>query len=60
MDRGFPDDGVLAESPPDTPGLVFAELDPARLATAREDGAVLNHRDWPREPVPRPEPAAWA
>lgn len=60
VDRGFPEDGVLAEAAADAPGLVFADLEPARIAAVREDGAVRNHRDWPREPVPRPEPAAWA
>ena len=60
VDHGFPEDGILAESAPDAPGLLFADLDPARLAAARQDGAVRNHRDWPREPVPPPEPAAWA
>ena len=60
VDHGFPEDGILAESRLDAPGLILADLDPARLATAREHGAVRNHRDWPRAPVPPPEPAAWA
>ena len=47
VDRGFPEDGVLARGTLDTPGWVFAELDPARLAMVREDGAVRNYRDWP-------------
>lgn len=57
VDRGFPEDGVLAAGALDAPGWVFAELDPARLEAVRRDGAVLNHRDWPRRPVPPPVPA---
>ncbi len=47
-DRGFPADGVIAESCPDTPGLVVADLDPEAIARVRRDGAVRNHADWPR------------
>ncbi|MCS6891117.1 MAG: carbon-nitrogen hydrolase family protein [Rhodovarius sp.] len=59
-DRGFPDDGVIAEGPPDQPGWVFATLDPAAIARVREEGAVRNHRDWPRGPLPPVRPAAFA
>ena len=31
-----------------------ARLDPARIEAVRRDGAVLNHRDWPRAPLPQP------
>lgn len=58
-DRGFPEDGVLAAGTPDAPQWVFCELDPAKLAEVRENGAVRNHRDWPRRPVPPPEPAVF-
>lgn len=58
-DRGFPEDGVLAAGQPDAPGWVFCELDPARIEAVREHGAVRNHRDWPRRPVPPPEPAVF-
>jgi predicted amidohydrolase len=51
-DRGFPDDGVLAEAAPDMPGWVFATLDATAIERVREDGGVLNHRDWPRAPLP--------
>ncbi len=60
VDRGFPEDGVLARGALDEPGWVFCQLDPARLDAVRADGAVRNHRDWPRAPVPRPEPAPFA
>ncbi len=45
-DRGFPEDGVIAESA-DATGWLWADLDPARLDAVREGGAVRNHRDWP-------------
>ncbi|MFM2149949.1 MAG: hypothetical protein RLZZ187_2255 [Pseudomonadota bacterium] len=59
-DRGFPEDGVLAAGTADAPGWVFATLDPAALAEVREHGAVRNHRDWPRSPIPAPTPAEFA
>ncbi len=59
-DRGFPEDGVLAAGPPDTPGWVFASLDPALIGAVREHGAVRNHRDWPKAPIPAPTPAEFA
>jgi len=59
-DRGFPEDGVIAAGLPDTPGWLFATLDPAKLDHVREHGAVRNHRDWPRAPVPPPTPAEFA
>jgi predicted amidohydrolase len=59
VDRGFPEDGVLARGALDTPGWVYASLDPARIEAVRRDGAVLNHRDWPRAPVDPPRPAAF-
>ncbi|CAH0183841.1 carbon-nitrogen hydrolase family protein [Roseomonas sp. CECT 9278] len=60
IDRGFPEDGVLARGAPDTEQWVFCELDPARIDRVREDGQVRNHRDWPRAPFARPAPAAFA
>jgi predicted amidohydrolase len=46
VDRGFPDDGVIAAGPLDTPGWVFADLDLEALAQVREQGQVRNHRDF--------------
>ena len=54
IDRGFPDDGVLAEGPLNACGWVYADLDPARLACVRDQGAVRNHRAWPPPPPPCP------
>ncbi|WP_424812451.1 carbon-nitrogen hydrolase family protein [Roseococcus sp. YIM B11640] len=60
IDRGFAADGVVAELPFDQPGLLFADLDPARLEAVRQDGAVRNHRDWPHATVPTAEPAVFS
>ncbi|WP_240756635.1 carbon-nitrogen hydrolase family protein [Roseicella aquatilis] len=60
VDRGFPEDGVLAAGAPDAPGWTFCTLDPARIEAVRREGAVLNHRDWPRAPLPRPGVAVYA
>ncbi len=54
VDRGFPDTGVLAEGALDADGWVYADLDPARLAVVRKDGAVRNHLSWPPPPPPCP------
>lgn len=60
VDRGFPDDGVLAMGTADAPGWIFCTLDPSRIAWVREHGAVRNHRDWPTAPFTRPAPAVFA
>jgi len=51
VDRGFPEDGVIASGPMDTPGWLYADLDPARLDAVRAGGAVFNHRDYPASPA---------
>jgi predicted amidohydrolase len=56
VDRGFPDDGVLAQGRLDEAGWVYANVQPEHLAAVRRDGQVLNHRDYDRQPVePRVE-----
>lgn len=45
-DRGFPDDGILAAGPLDTPGWTYAEVDLGTIQTVRADGTVLGRRDW--------------
>ncbi len=52
VDRGFPEDGLLARGALDAPDLLFATLDPARLAETRADPAVRNRTDWPDDPAP--------
>lgn len=58
IDRGFPEDGVLARGALDMPQWVFADLDPARIAAVRQDGAVFNHRDWPKRSFSKPQAVA--
>ncbi|MDD2875948.1 MAG: carbon-nitrogen hydrolase family protein [Acidiphilium sp.] len=52
IDRGFPDNGVIARGVLDTPDLLFVTLDPAALAQTRADPAVRNRADWPSDPPP--------
>lgn len=59
VDRGFPEDGVLARGALDQDQWVFCTLDPARIAAVREDGQVRNHRDWPKRPFAAPAAAAF-
>jgi predicted amidohydrolase len=59
IDRGFPDDGILASQPADQPGWLVADLDLDALDAVRQRGQVTNDRDWPlhvaaaRAPVTR-------
>ncbi|MCW3476204.1 carbon-nitrogen hydrolase family protein [Limobrevibacterium gyesilva] len=52
VDRGFPEDGVLARGALDAAQWVFCDLDPAALAVVRQQGAVRNHLSWPPAPPP--------
>jgi len=52
VDRGFPEDGVIARGALDAAQWVYATLDPAALAAVREHGAVRNHLSWPAPPPP--------
>ena len=47
VDRGFPDNGILAEGVFNAVQWVFAEISPDACATVREQGQVFNYRDWP-------------
>ncbi|NMJ42301.1 carbon-nitrogen hydrolase family protein [Roseomonas sp. JC162] len=60
VDRGFPEDGVLARGALDQEEWVFCRLDPAKIAAVRADGQVRNHRDWPARPFRPATPAAFA
>jgi len=53
-DHGFPQSGVLVRGELDAPGLVFADIDIARVQKVRREGGVLNHRDWPDKIPPCP------
>lgn len=46
VDRGFPEDGVIAEGTLNEAQWVFAELDLVALEEVRADGQVFNFRDW--------------
>lgn len=45
-DRGFADDGIVAQGTLDAAMWVFADLDFTLIDSVRKDGQVLNHRDW--------------
>lgn len=45
-DTGFPPTGVMAEGLLNTPGWTYAEVDLARIAHVRGDGAVLGRQHW--------------
>jgi predicted amidohydrolase len=45
-DRGWPETGILAETPMDEPGWAVATVSRAAIAAVRADGRVLNHRHW--------------
>jgi predicted amidohydrolase len=46
VDRGFPDDGVLAGGELNRPGWTYADVNPEALAHVRRTGQVFNYRDW--------------
>jgi predicted amidohydrolase len=50
VDVGFPGDGVLAMGELNAPQWVIAELDLQKIVQVRQQGEVLNHRDWDRQP----------
>ncbi len=52
VDRGFPEDGIVARGALDRAGWIYADLDRTRLEAVRAGGAVLNHRDFPNQPPP--------
>lgn len=45
-DIGFPSTGVLAEAALNTPGWTYADVDLAKIAKVRCDGAVLGREHW--------------
>ncbi|MDB6177111.1 carbon-nitrogen hydrolase family protein [Paracoccus sp. Z330] len=46
-DGFWPEDGIVAQGDMDQPGWVMAEVDIARVAQSRRDGAVLPFAHWP-------------
>lgn len=50
VDRGFPDDGILAQgAPPETAPWLIADLSLSRLGSVRRHGQVKNFADWPEQ-----------
>ncbi len=47
VDRGFPDNGILAAGKLNAVQWVIAEISLDACATVREQGQVFNYRDWP-------------
>lgn len=47
VDRGFPDDGILAMGELNASQWVMAEISLGEIATVRKQGQVFNYRDWP-------------
>ena len=45
-DRGFPENGIFAETPLNAPGWAVAEVSLAAIHDVRRDGGVLNHQHW--------------
>jgi predicted amidohydrolase len=52
VDRGFPDNGILAIGELNAAQWVLAEIDPDQIAQVRENGQVFNYRDWPLQHDP--------
>ena len=46
VDRGFPDDGILASGRLNQPQWVYADLDLSAINTVRAEGQVFNYADW--------------
>ena len=49
VDKGFPEDGIIAQAQSSTPNWVYGCLDTDKLRHVRESGQVFNHRDWDQQ-----------
>lgn len=49
VDRGFPNNGILAIGEYNKTQWVYADLDLAAVGTVRQEGQVFNYRDWPKQ-----------
>ena len=45
-DRGFPPEGILAETALNAPGWATAQVSLEAVREVRRDGGVLNHQHW--------------
>lgn len=49
VDRGFPDDGILAAGELNRPGWLYGDADLAATERVRREGQVFNFNDWPAQ-----------
>ncbi len=49
VDKGFPNNGILAIGEYNKVQWVYADLDLAAVETVRQEGQVFNYRDWPKQ-----------
>ena len=49
VDRGFPDNGILAIGELNLAQWVYADIDFSAIEKVRESGQVFNYRDWPKQ-----------
>ncbi len=49
-DRGWPETGILTETPMDEPGWAYADVSLDAIAEVRRDGGVLNFQHWAEQP----------
>jgi predicted amidohydrolase len=49
VDRGFPDDGILAIGEYNRVQWVYADVDLQAIAVVRQEGQVFNFKDWPKQ-----------
>lgn len=54
VDMGFPEDGLLACGPRDTPGDVIVDIDLKQLDAIRMRGETRNYIDWNSKEYPKP------
>ncbi len=54
-DRGFPPEGVLAETALNAPGWAIAQVSIEAVREVRRDGAVLNHQHWSEQYLREPK-----
>ena len=49
VDRGFPDNGILAIGELHQAQWIYADLDFSTIAEVRKSGQVFNYQDWPKQ-----------
>ena len=49
VDRGFPNDGIIAIGNYNQVQWVYADIDLAAIETVRQQGQVFNYQDWPKQ-----------